>query len=141
MSTSASLDLIELQANPLGRPPQVSAIAPRDIALTGPAEFVARVRLRDGTTVVHIAGELDVSTAGALREVLSHRAVLGAPRVRIDLTEMAFLGALGLGVLVTACKRIRASGGTCAVVCDRGGCQHVLEISDLTEYLQVEGPL
>ena len=86
-----------------------------------------------------LAGELDLSTAGALREVLALPEVFNAAAVRVDLTKVEFLGSTGIGVLVSACKRIKDSGGSFSVICGRSELRHVLEISGLLEYLHVEG--
>ena len=52
-------------------------MATRNSAPTGPADFCVQLRTEDGAIVVSIAGELDVSTAGALREVLVLPEVIG----------------------------------------------------------------
>jgi anti-sigma B factor antagonist len=109
-----------------------------ETALLGPAEFTAEVRDDDGATVLTLAGEIDLSSAGALREVLVLPEVLNAPTVRIDLSKVEFLGSTGVGLLVTACKRIRNSGGTFSLICGQGESRRVLEISGLIEYLEVE---
>ena len=109
-----------------------------EAALTGRANFTAEVRDEGDTTVVSLAGEIDLSSAGALREVLVLPEVLHAPAVRLDLTEVEFLGSVGIGLLVSACKRVRGSGGTFSVVCRHDETRRVLEISGLLDYLHVE---
>ena len=114
-------------------------MAIEEAALIGPADFTAEVRDEDGTTVVSLRGELDLSTAGALREVLVLPEVVNAPAVRVDLTEVDFPGSTGVGVLVSACKRIKASGGTFSVICGQNASRCVLEVGGLLDYLHVEG--
>ena len=109
-----------------------------ETALTGPAEFTAEVRDEDGATVVALAGEIDLSSAGALREVLVLPEVLNAPTVRVDLSKVEFLGSMGIGLLVAARKRIKNSGGTFSLICGQGQPRRVLEIAGLFEYLEVE---
>ena len=113
-------------------------MAIEEAALIEPADFTAEVRDVDGATVVSLAGELDLRTAGALREVLVLPEVLNAPAVRVDLTKVNFLGSTGVGLLVSACKRVKASGGTFSVICGRNGARLVLETSGLLDYLHVE---
>ena len=103
-----------------------------------PPGFSAVVRELDGTTVVELIGELDLSTAGALREVLLRLPLDSAPSVHINLREIEFLGSTGVGLIVTACKRIRASGGTFSLSCDGTMTRLVLEIAGLVDYLNVE---
>ena len=68
-----------------------------ETALTGSVHLTAEVRDEDGRTVVMLAGEIDIATAGTLREVLVLPEVLNAPSVRLDLTEVAFLVLLESG--------------------------------------------
>lgn len=106
---------------------------------TGPAEFTVEVRHENGATVVSLRGELDLSTAAELREVLVASEVLNAPAVRVDLTKVDFLGSTGVGVLVSACKRVKASGGTFSVISGQNEFGRILEIAGLLDYLHVEG--
>ncbi len=101
--------------------------------------FAAEVRSEaDTSQVVVLTGEIDVATAGTLREVFLSPVVVGTHAVRVDLTGVTFLGSVGISVLVSECKRVRASGGTFSLICSQGLCRRVLEISGLIEYLQVE---
>jgi anti-anti-sigma factor len=74
-------------------------------------------RERHGTSVVlRIAGDLDLSTEARLRAALLG-AVDGAQPVRllvVDLAEVRFCGARGLGVLLDAAAAARSRG--CALV-------------------------
>ena len=110
-----------------------------EAALTGPADFTAEIRDVDGATVVALAGEIDISTAGTLREVLVMLPLDTGPTVRVDLTNVEFLGSSGVGVLVSACRRIKESGGTFSVICNQDDTRRVLEISGLLDYMHVEG--
>jgi anti-sigma B factor antagonist len=109
-----------------------------EAALLGPAEFIAGVTDENGTTVVTLVGELDLFSAGELREVLVLPEVLDAPIVRVDVSKVEFLGSTCVGLLVSACKRIRASGGTFSVNCGRSQVRRVLELSGLVDYLELE---
>jgi anti-sigma B factor antagonist len=105
------------------------------------ADVVADVHVSDGLVLVTLAGELDVSRAEELREQLAHPVVLSARAVRLDLSRVSFLDSVIIGVIVTACKRVRAAESSFSVVCElRGMARRVFEIDGLVEYLQVEGP-
>ncbi len=71
-------------------------------ALARPTDFTAEVRDDGGTTVLTLAGEIDLSSAGALWEVFVLPEVLNAPEVRVDLTKVQFLGSTGVGLIVSA---------------------------------------
>jgi len=65
--------------------------------------------------VVSVAGEVDAHTAPPVREAVLATVGPGA-RVVVDLTEVTFLDSTGLGVFVTALKRLREVDGTLDVV-------------------------
>ena len=106
------------------------------------ADFVLSVCVADGVAVVTLSGELDLSRAEELREQLAHPSLLRAPAVRVDLSLVSFLDSVIIGVIVSACKRVRAAGSSFSVVCALEGlARRVFEIDGLVEYLQVEGPV
>jgi anti-sigma B factor antagonist len=110
--------------------------------LAGPADAVQdslKVTVREiGTqTVVELEGELDVATAPILRDALVLLELDDGIDLAIDLRGLSFLGSTGIGLLVTACKRVRASGGTFSVWCDHGLGRRTLEISGLVDYLEL----
>ncbi len=101
--------------------------------------FAAEVRTEaDQTRLVLLSGEIDLASAEALREVFVSSRIMNASALRVDLTGVTVLGSVGISVLISACKRVRASGGTFSIVCGRDMCRRVLEISGLIEYLEVE---
>ena len=92
----------------------------------------------DESFLVSFSGELDLSTAGEIRERLARPEVLDAPDVQVDLTGTTFIDSSAIGLLVSACKRIRGSGGTFSVRCYFGPVRRTLEISGLIDYLEVQ---
>jgi anti-sigma B factor antagonist len=80
-------------------------------------------------TVLEVGGEVDVYTAPRLRERLVELVEAGARKVIVDLSRVEFLDSTGLGVLVGALKRLRAAGGTLALVC---GHERLLKIFRIT---------
>jgi anti-anti-sigma factor len=92
-----------------------------------------------GTAVVVLAGEFDLSRAEELREQLASPEVLAASAVRVDLTEVEFLESVTIGLIVTACKRVRAGGGSFSVICGpQGIARKVFVLDGLLEYLDVQ---
>jgi anti-sigma B factor antagonist len=102
-----------------------------------PAEFAVEVSELPGLTLVELSGELDVSTAGALREALLLLELDGGLGIEIDLRGLSFLGSTGIGVIVSACKRVRASGGTFSVSCDHNLARRVIEVAGLVDFLEL----
>lgn len=64
--------------------------------------------------VFHLRGELNAASAGGLRRDLS-RAV-GQRAVLLDMTEVEFVDAVGLGVILGTIRGIHEQGGVVAIV-------------------------
>ncbi|MFI7426072.1 STAS domain-containing protein [Micromonospora sp. NPDC049836] len=84
-------------------------------------------------TVLEVGGEVDVYTAPRLRERLLELIDGGARRVVVDLGRVDFLDSTGLGVLVGALKRLRSSGGSFALVCDKEPLLKIFRITALDQ--------
>ncbi len=93
----------------------------------------------DGVILVSPKGEMDVSNASELREGLARPDVLSAQEVRVDLSQVSFLDSCNIGVLVSACKRIRAASGTFSMRCGEGTVRQVLEVAGLIDYFEMQG--
>ncbi len=90
-------------------PPRIGALSPGEL----------RVRsdwLADGTYVVFVAGELDMSTAPALATNLDPTTLDGARSIVVDLSTCTFMDSSGLMALVGASERLCASGRRLALV-------------------------
>ena len=86
----------------------------------------------DGRVVVAVSGDIDLATAGTLRDALL-RAV-DSRRVWVDLTEVEFMDSTGLNALVIA---HHATEGQLVVVCPEGPPRRALEVSGLHQVLNV----
>jgi anti-anti-sigma factor len=86
----------------------------------------------DGVPVVRAVGEIDMATAGALRDCLA-----GIPAetatVIVDLSEVTFLDSTGLSALVGSWKRFTSAndGAELRLVVARPLIQRVLEVTGL----------
>jgi anti-sigma B factor antagonist len=89
----------------------------------------------DGHAVVVVAGELDVYTYPRLRDELVRLHEAGHHRLVLDLQELEFTDSSGLGVLVGAVKRARASGGGLVLVGVRESILRVLRITGLVRVM------
>jgi anti-sigma B factor antagonist len=77
-----------------------------------------RVRRERGYAVVTVAGEVDIATVAQLREPLFELAAGGRPLV-VDLDQVSFIDASGLGALVGAARRAARHGAGLHAVCGR----------------------
>ena len=80
------------------------------------------------STVVALTGDVDLSTAGYLRERLNAIAASGVTDVVVDLRDASFLDGTGLGILLGGIQRL-SSGGHVTL---RSPPPEVRELIDLT---------
>ena len=90
-------------------------------------------------SVVDVAGEVDLATAPALRDCLMEVASVHdrPPSVIVDLSDVRFCDASGLGVLVDAHKRIQRRGGRLRLICPEGQVLRLIRITGLTRLLPI----
>ncbi len=68
---------------------------------------------QDGkVTVIELSGEIDVSCAPQLKDLLQGLIDEGKNQLLIDLTEVPFMDSTGLGIFVNAFKRSQQAGGS-----------------------------
>ena len=102
-----------------------------------PGELAVDVAGGGGQYEVRLRGELDMSTAPQLREQLQRLPDDEAPRVTVDLSDLAFVDSTGLSVLITGLKHLRAHGGDMSLRAPNPGTRRVLEITGLTEVFAI----
>lgn len=90
-----------------------------------------------GFSVVGVTGELDVATAPQLREALIDLADNNKVNVAINLLDVGFMDSSGLGVLVTALKRMRGLGGDVSLICTNPQILQVLDITNLDSVFRI----
>jgi anti-sigma B factor antagonist len=88
-------------------------------------------------TVLEVGGEVDVYTAPRLRERLVELVDGGARNVVVDLGRVDFLDSTGLGVLVGALKRLRATNGTFGLVCSKEPLLKIFRITALDQVFPI----
>jgi len=93
--------------------------------------------VRGQTTVVHVAGEIDVYTAPLLREHLDEHISAGCHDLVVDLAGVSFMASTGLGVLVGRLKLVRAANGTLRLVCSSERILSVFSITGLDKVFQI----
>lgn len=91
------------------RPPIAPVPAPSE-ASSPPEVATSSVTLRlwrptSTAVVVHVAGDLDVSSAPRLHELLAPRLTSTAETVVLDFSELGFMGVAGLELLAHARRR------------------------------------
>ena len=84
----------------------------------------------NGSSVVAVAGEIDMATAPELANVLNDFA---QESVVVDLSAVTFIDSSGLATLADAQKRMRHAGGQLAIDRVQPSVQKLFEITRLTE--------
>lgn len=89
--------------------------------------------------VVRVAGELDCSTAQELSELLDGAVLSVAPPapVVVDLTDLDFLGARGIGLLLEHQDMCLRRGSALVVVANSASVLRPLQVLELTDVLGV----
>jgi anti-sigma B factor antagonist len=90
-----------------------------------------------GHTVVRVAGELDVFTAGQLRQVLFDPVLCAGPRVVVDLDDVTFLDSTGVGTLVAARRWLTSRESEIGLVCTDGPALRLLRMVSLDKVFAI----
>ena len=83
-----------------------------------------------GVSLVHLSGDVDVDTCPALRQTLIDVDGQGCHALLVDLNDVDFIHATGMGVLLGAVKRARVQGGSVEVICQQ---ERILELFELAK--------
>jgi anti-anti-sigma factor len=90
---------------------------------------------REGSTaIVAVAGEIDLSSVGELREAVTD-ACPDCDRLRLDLSEVEFIDSTGLGGLLELRSTLRAREVTLEIVAGDGPVRQAVEITGLGDLL------
>lgn len=85
-----------------------------------------------GTVTIRLSGEIDISTGPAQRELLLRALQEGPPRTLVvDLSDVSFCDAFGLGVLVGVRNQAAALGVAVALAAPRPFLAKLLRITGL----------
>ena len=90
---------------------------------------VSSAALGSSVSSVSVGGEVDLSTAPELKEVLNGVIDGGARFVLVDLSAATFIDSTTLGVLMGAVKRVRPEGGEIAIACKDQNIRKIFEIT------------
>lgn len=120
-------------AEPPGRPPETT---PAAAEAPGAGELVVTRRARAGCQVVQAAGDVDMATAARLEAALADaaRRARAPGAVVVDLTEVRYLGSVGVSLLTACQRRCGQAGVGLRVVASDGPARGVLSLAgtDLT---------
>ena len=88
---------------------------------------------RDGWTVLHLHGELDLTTVPRLRGQVADLLREHGPHLIVDLDDVGHLDSAGLGVLLGAVRRARTASGDVRFVSTRPGVLRLFAVTGLDQ--------
>jgi anti-sigma B factor antagonist len=88
-----------------------------------------------GETRIEFSGDLDISTAGALRDEILDAKAGGSSRLLVDLTGVEFMDSVGISLLVSAHNRATEDGVELALILP-ARLEPLIEMTGLTELLR-----
>ena len=86
---------------------------------------------------VTVEGELDMSDADRVGDILAHAAASGHPILRVDLSHLTFADSSAVKALLLGAKAADAHGVTYLLVNPHGNVQRLLAVTGLDEALTV----
>lgn len=92
-------------------------------------------------TVLKLVGEVDIYTAGKLRDAVNETVEQGQYRIAVDLAEMEFMDSSGLGVLIAALKHLKEKDGELLLVSPRDQMRRILKLTGLDKILTIRDAL
>lgn len=104
-----------------------------------PPLFGIRTAKEDGSYVICVEGELDLSDCPRLERTLQDAEASPAARILLDLDGLAFIDAAGLSVLVAAWHRSAADGNRLRVTRAGGSVANMLHRTALDTVLPFVG--
>ncbi|MBV8636804.1 MAG: STAS domain-containing protein [Candidatus Eremiobacteraeota bacterium] len=101
------------------------------------SEQLAQIDVREhqGTPVVSISGDIDLSNAKLLRDALE--GVTAQDAVAIDMTELAFIDSTGLNAIAQYGRRMLESGRDVYLIITRPPLRKIFEITSLDQHFTV----
>jgi anti-anti-sigma factor len=114
-------------------PDHVSRVARPSHAADDPA--LSRV----GSETIVFEGSLDLATVGELRDTIQERRSRGPGQIVVDLTGVAFVDSIGIGLLITTHTRLEEEGVELRLIVSPR-LKDLLELSGLTDLLRPEDP-
>ncbi len=92
---------------------------------------------RNGWTILHVVGEIDMATAPRVRQHAIALVADGNLQLVIDMSGVDFCDSTGLGVLVAVVKRVRTAGGDLRLVTNDERLTALLELTRLDQVFDV----
>ena len=99
--------------------------------------FSTEVNATDDATVIHVRGEIDIATAGRLRDAIEPH--MGPEQtIVLDFSEVEFMDSSCLSVLVQARGRLTENGGSLVLRNPSSAAHRVLTVGGASDLLETD---
>ena len=99
--------------------------------------FTTEVNATDEATVIHVAGEIDIATAGRLRDVIEPH--MGPKqKIILDFSQVEFMDSACLKVLVQARGRLTENGGSLILRNPSTAAHRLLTVAGANDLLEAD---
>lgn len=88
----------------------------------------------EDATILALKGEIDICAATEFKEALLGSIAGGSRRIVVDAAKVTFMDSSGLSVLIAGEQRLRALGGSLAVVASHN-VERLLKVAGLRDFL------
>jgi anti-sigma B factor antagonist len=109
----------------------------RDTCVIALTTTTIRTADREGTAVVAVTGEIDMTNRGPVLAVLTAQLDERPEALVVDLTETAFFGTTGIRVLLETARHASDLGVEMAVATEQRAVLRPLQITDVDECLNI----
>jgi anti-sigma B factor antagonist len=121
---------------PSGLEDEGSAVA---VTLSWPSEpdhgpAAGRAGQARGLHIIELIGDIDVHLAARVRDLLTLLPARDSD-LTVDVSQVRFIDAGGLGILVTLFRRVREAGGQLSLIGAGPSLRRILQVTDLTYLL------
>ena len=94
-------------------------------------DFQVSAQEKDGVSVIHVTGEVDLHTCPRLHAVMQEVMKNESKNCVLNLTDIQYIDSTGLGVVAHSAKSLGQEGGALAIVCTKSQIRKVFELSGL----------
>jgi anti-sigma B factor antagonist len=122
-----------------GRPSDATIAVRREHAVAESGALLLRYRVANESdaTIVQVAGEIDLATSEEFAEAVAQALAGATSLVVVDLSEVTFMGSVGLSVLLSASQDAQRAGRGLRIADGAAVAHRTIEISGLDQVLAV----
>lgn len=102
--------------------------------------FDLKVRFSADDVVVNVRGEVDMLTAPALGGLVGSLIDGGRVHVALDLMQVGFMDASGLGVVAVMSTRLRSAGGALTIRSPSSMVRRILDVTSMLGFVEIGPP-